>query len=80
MPHAAKAAIIRREHNGATATVFHVAFRALPKKTREEFLGLLLSDEDLRDNLEGALLWEQRKNEPRIPFEEVLKNTRARSR
>jgi hypothetical protein len=64
----------------ATATVFHVAFRALPKETRDQFLALLLRDEDLRDHIEGALLWEERKNEPRIPFDEVLKKSRARAR
>ena len=68
------------EDREATASVFHTAFRALPKRTRYRFLELLIMDEDLRDHIEGALLWEERKNDRRIPFGELQGKKRRRSR
>lgn len=76
-------ASVRRQDTAAheaTASVFTVAFKALPDSTRKLVLRQLLDDEDLRDQIEGALLWAERKHEPRIDFNEYLKAKRKKSR
>lgn len=56
----------------ASAEVFVVAFKALPQKTRRKVLSSLLELEDWREDVEAALLWEERKDEPRRSFREYL--------
>jgi phytoene/squalene synthetase len=61
------------EATEATAKTFVLAYRSLPRKARDRVLELLLEAEDLRDHIEGALLWEERKNGDYVSFREVLK-------
>ncbi len=56
----------------AHAQVFITAFRALNSDIRQEIISELLNDEDLRDDIESALLWEDRKSEPSRSFREYL--------
>lgn len=56
----------------ASAEVFVTAFRVLPLKARRKILSSLLETEDLREDVEAALLWEERKDEPSRPFREYL--------
>jgi len=56
----------------ASAEVFVTAFRALPQKARRKILTSLLETEDLREDLEAVLLWEERRDEPSRPFREYL--------
>jgi hypothetical protein len=56
----------------ASAEVFVTAFRALPRRARIIVLTSLVEAEDLREDVEAALLWEQRKDEPRRPLREFL--------
>ena len=61
------------EATEATAKTFVLAYRSLPRKARDRVLELLLEAEDLRDHIEGALLWEERKNGEYVSFRDVLK-------
>jgi len=61
------------DSNDAVAEVFVTAFLALPEKAREKIIEILVQDEDLRDQVEGALLWEERENGEYRPFSEYLK-------
>jgi len=61
------------ESGYATAKVFVTAFRALPEEERSRVIKLLLKNEDLRDQIEGALLWEERKDGSYRSFRECLK-------
>ncbi len=56
----------------ASAEVFVTAFRALPRRARSIVLTSLVGAEDLREDVEAALLWEQRKDEPRRPLRAFL--------
>jgi len=56
----------------ASAEVFVTAFKALPRQARDKVLAKLIEAEDLREDIKAALIWEQRKNEPRRPFREFL--------
>lgn len=56
----------------ASAEVFMTAFKALPRRARNRILLSLIGSEDLREDIEAALLWEQRKDEPRQSFEEYV--------
>ena len=58
----------------ASAQVFVTAFNALSEEARERVLELLLSDENLRDQLEGALLWDERKDGEYRDFHDYLKD------
>ena len=60
------------ESSAATAKVFVTAFKSLPSGARREILLELLIDEKLREDVTAALLWEERKNEPRRSFREYL--------
>ncbi len=56
----------------ASAEVFVTAFKALTRKARDKVLATLIESEDLREDIEAALLWEQRKDEPRQSFDEYV--------
>lgn len=58
-------------------------FRALTPESRVAFLQLLLTDAELRDELEDAsdlLDIAERRDEPTRPWEEVMDEIRARAR
>ena len=59
------------------------AFRALSPKSRVAFLQLLVTNEELREELEDAsdlLIIVERRDEPTRPFDEVMDEIRARAR
>ena len=45
---------------------------ALPELERDEFISELLQHEDLVEDLEDILLVRSRRNEPSIPFDDVV--------
>ena len=58
-------------------------FRALSPESRVAFLRLLLTNEELREELEDAsdlLDIAERRDEPTRPFDEVMEEIRARAR
>jgi hypothetical protein len=67
-------ATTKQTENYATAKVFVTAFRALSEDERRRVIELLLKNEDLRDQVEGALLWEERKDGSYRNFREYLKD------
>jgi hypothetical protein len=62
----------------ATAEVFYAAFKAMDVKERNAFLGRLLADRRLREDLMDAAVIEARKHERTYPFSEVLAEARKR--
>lgn len=62
--------------DSAAADIFIMAFKSLPSTSREKILAALLSAEDLRDDIEGALLWHSRKHETRKPLKTFLTELR----
>lgn len=56
----------------ATVEVFVTAFRSLTREARGKILMKFLEDDELREEVEAAILWEQRKDEPRRPFRKCL--------
>ena len=62
----------------ATAEIFVTAFKALKRKEREAVLQKLVADADLADDLADSLALEARRNQPRTPLREVLKDLRIR--
>ena len=49
---------------------------ALPDREREEFISELLQHEDMVEDLEDILLVRARRNEPSIPFDNVIAGLR----
>ena len=71
---------MRRENKGAdqsAAKVFVTALAALSDKARRMVIMELLEDESLREEVEAALLWSARKDEPKRPFREFLAEHKA---
>jgi len=66
------------EHDFHEVEVFLLAFRALPQDARTKIIEELISDEDVWEDLEAAVLWEHRKDEPRMSFDEYLAEREAR--
>ena len=60
----------------ATAEVFRTAFRALPKAVRERFLGRLVSDPRIREDLMDIALIEERRAEKSRPFSSYVAERR----
>ena len=56
----------------STAKVFATALGALNAKVRRLVIMELVEDEAFREDLEAALLWEERKGEARRPFRDYL--------
>lgn len=57
-------------------------FRALSPESRVAFLQLLVANEEMRDELEDAsdlLDIAERRDEPTIPFDEVMTGIRAKT-
>jgi hypothetical protein len=51
--------------------------KALPPQDRERVLEFLVSDKELREDLEDSLLLESRPNEPSRPLDDVLRDLNA---
>jgi hypothetical protein len=67
---------IRREirsvkAEGMTAEVFLTAFRTLPKKEQDVFLGKMLKDRRLREDLIDIAIGEERSGDKARPFREI---------
>lgn len=56
----------------ATAEVFWTAFQAMKPKEREAFLGKLMKDKRLAEDLRYAAVIQKRKNEPTVPLDDYL--------
>ena len=62
----------------ATAEIFVTAFKALKREEREAVLQKLVTDAELADDLADSLALETRRNQPRTPLREALKDLRIR--
>jgi hypothetical protein len=62
----------------ATAEIFVTAFKALKRKEREAVLQKLVTDAELADDLADTLALESRRDQPRTPLRNVLKDLRIR--
>lgn len=51
--------------------------KALPAEERERVFAFLVTDKELREDLEDSLLLESRHDEPGRPLEDVLRNLDA---
>ncbi|MEY2481829.1 MAG: hypothetical protein QOK24_357 [Verrucomicrobiota bacterium] len=51
--------------------------KALPSRDRERVFEFLVSDKELREDLEDSLLLESRRAEPSRPLEDVLRDLNA---
>jgi hypothetical protein len=66
------------ESDRAAASVFITALRTLSASARRRVVMMIIEDENLREDVEAALLWEERKDEPRRPFREYLEEYESR--
>lgn len=60
----------------ATAEVFWAAFQGMEPTERELFIGKLMKDEKLAEDLRYASMIEERKNEPTISLDDYLAGRR----
>jgi len=51
--------------------------KALPAKERDRVLEFLVSDQELREDLQDSLLLEARRNEPSRPLDDVLRDLKV---
>ena len=56
----------------ATAEVFWTAFQAMKPAEREAFIGKLMKDKKLAEDLRYAAIIEKRKSEPTISLDDYL--------
>lgn len=56
----------------ATAEVFWTAFQGMKPAERELFIGKLMKDKKLAEDLRYAAVIEKRKNEPKVSLDEYL--------
>ena len=56
----------------ATAEVFWTAFRAMKPAEREAFLGKLMTDKRLAEDLRYAAIIEKRRSEPTVSLDDYL--------
>ena len=56
----------------ATAEVFWTAFQAMKASEREVFIGKLMKDKKLAEDLRYASVIEKRKNEPTVSLDDYL--------
>lgn len=63
----------------ATAEVFVTAFKSLKPRQREAVLEKILTDEKLSEVVADTLALESRRNQPRQPFRQVLKELNIRA-
>jgi hypothetical protein len=64
--------------NEATAEVFWMAFRALPRGEQHSVLARMMDDQALRYDLIDIALMEERRDEPERPFREYLGEVQGR--
>jgi hypothetical protein len=64
-----------RYETGRAAEVW-AAFESLSPEEREAFLGRLLEDDDLREDLMDSIVMIERRGEPGRPFEEFVQELR----
>ena len=64
----------------AAAKVFVEALRTQCFKVRRMVIMEILEDEKLREDVEAALLWEERRDDPKRPFREYLAEYEAEQR
>jgi hypothetical protein len=57
----------------ATAEVFWTAYKGMKPAEREAFLGKLMKDKRLAEDLRYALIIEKRKNEPTVSLDDYPK-------
>ena len=62
----------KAESTHAMAKVFITALQAAGEDVRREVLAGMLENENLRDEVEAALLWEERKDEDCKPLREFI--------
>ena len=67
------------ESTQAIARVFITALQAAGEDVRREVLARMLENEDLRDEVEAALLWVERKDEESRPLREFLSSLDEKS-
>lgn len=60
-----------------SATEIIAEIKALPSRDRELVLEFLVSDKELREDLQDSLVLEARRNEPSRPLEDVLRDLDA---
>jgi hypothetical protein len=60
-----------------SATEVIANIKALPAQERERVFEFLVSDRELREDLEDSLLLESRRDEPSRPLEDVLRDLNA---
>ncbi len=58
---------------GATAEVFLMAFKTLPKKEQDIFLSTILKDKRLREDLIDIAIAESRAKDKSRPFRDFIK-------
>jgi len=56
----------------ATAEVFWTAFQGMKPAERELFIGKLMKDKSLAEDMRYAVVIEKRKNEPTVPLDDYL--------
>jgi len=56
----------------ATAEVFWTAFRAMKPAERQAFIGKLMKDKNLAEDLRYASIIEKRENEPTVSLDDYL--------
>lgn len=62
----------------ATAEVFYMALKALPKKHRDAVLVRIAEDKTLAEDLLDLAIFAQRRDEPSRPLDEYLAEKRRR--
>ena len=62
----------------ASEEIFVLGFKALTEDARRHVVAALIRDDELMEDMEAALLWEQRKDEPSRPLREYLAEREAR--
>ncbi len=62
----------------ATAEIFMTAFKALKRKERDAVLQKLVADAEVAEDLADTLALEARRDQPRVPLRDVLKDLRIR--
>ena len=56
----------------ANAEIFILAYKALSEEAKGRVLRALMEDKEFVEDMEAALIWERRKDEPTRPFREYL--------
>ena len=65
---------VNKESASAMAKVFLTALENADAQVKREVLFSMLEDKKLFEEVEAMILWEERKDQPSIPFREYLAN------